>query len=184
MVPRCKRCTKSAAQQYYEKNKEKLKLKQSKYYKENKDACNNRTRQYHHKNKDAASKKQKEYYHKNKKTINQYRNQYWKERRSLDPVVRLIHSLRSGLYKAVKCTGKNKTTLELLGCSPEHLKNHLTAQFTEGMTIDNYGEWHIDHIRPVASFDQADPAQLTICWHYTNLQPLWAEDNLKKSDTW
>jgi hypothetical protein len=51
------------------------------------------------------------------------------------------------------------------------------------MTWDNYGEWHMDHIQPCASFDQTDPEQQKICWHYTNYQPLWAEDNLRKSDT-
>ena len=59
---------------------------------------------------------------------------------------------------------------------------HLEAQFKPGMTWDNYGlkGWHVDHIRPCASFDLRDPEQQRRCFHYTNLQPLWAEENLKK----
>lgn len=58
----------------------------------------------------------------------------------------------------------------------------LEQQFTEGMTWENYGEWHVDHIRPCVSFDLSIPEQQQECFHYTNLQPLWAKDNLQKSD--
>ena len=75
---------------------------------------------------------------------------------------------------------------ELLGCSKEELIEHLESQFSEGMTWENWSlnGWHIDHIRPVSSFDLSDPAQAKECFHYSNLQPLWAIDNLKKSDSW
>ena len=79
---------------------------------------------------------------------------------------------------------KSKTTAELLGCSIADCMDWLEAQFLPGMTWDNHGEWHIDHIRPCASFDLTDPEQQKKCFHYTNLQPLWAKDNLSKSDTW
>jgi len=94
----------------------------------------------------------------------------------------MIDNLRTGLRYAMNGTYKPKRTMELLGCSRKQLKKHLSAQFTEGMTPENYGEWHMDHIIPVSSFDHHDPEQVAICWHYTNLQPLWAEDNLRKSD--
>ena len=64
------------------------------------------------------------------------------------------------------------------------LKAYLELQFTDGMTWENRGNWHIDHIRPCASFDLTDPEQQKQCFHYTNLQPLWAADNLAKSDSW
>lgn len=75
---------------------------------------------------------------------------------------------------------------ELLGCSKEELIKHLESQFSEGMTWENWSlnGWHIDHIRPISSFDLSDPAQVKECFHYSNLQPLWAIDNLKKSDSW
>lgn len=78
---------------------------------------------------------------------------------------------------------KSSTTLDLLGCSVATLSNHLEIQFTEGMVWDNHGEWHIDHIRPCASFDLSDPEQQRMCFHYTNLQPLWKFDNLSKNDS-
>ena len=80
--------------------------------------------------------------------------------------------------------------LELIGCTSDKMKAHLEAQFSPGMTWDNYGHpnggytagWHIDHIIPCAAFDLTDPVEQKQCFHYTNLQPLWAEDNLKKGD--
>ena len=79
---------------------------------------------------------------------------------------------------------KVNSTIDLLGCSVEELRIHLEAQFVEGMNWENYGlyGWHIDHIRPCSSFDLTDAEQQRICFHYTNMQPLWAKDNLKKSD--
>ena len=73
-----------------------------------------------------------------------------------------------------------------MGCTTDELVAHLEKQFTPGMTWDNwaYRGWHIDHIRPCASFDLADPEQQRECFHYTNLQPLWAVDNMRKSDNW
>jgi hypothetical protein len=74
--------------------------------------------------------------------------------------------------------------MEYIGCSIEHLKDYLQSKFENGMTWENYGKWHIDHIRPCASFDLTDIEQQKICFNYKNLQPLWAEDNFKKSDKW
>jgi hypothetical protein len=70
----------------------------------------------------------------------------------------------------------------LIGCSMDELKIHLSSMFKEGMSWDNYGKWHIDHIKPCASFNLSDPAQQKECFHYSNLQPLWAIENIKKSD--
>lgn len=81
---------------------------------------------------------------------------------------------------------KENSALSFLGCSKEELIQHLESQFSEGMTWENWSlnGWHIDHIRPISSFDLSDPAQVKECFHYSNLQPLWAIDNLKKSDSW
>jgi hypothetical protein len=75
-------------------------------------------------------------------------------------------------------------TRDFLGCTDEFLQKYLISKFSDGMTVENYGEWHIDHIKPCSSFDLTDPEQQKLCFHYTNLQPLWAEENLIKSDTW
>ena len=92
--------------------------------------------------------------------------------------------LRGRLYKALihDQATKSAPTLKLLGSSVAYVKKHLEAQFVDGMSWDNHGEWHIDHIRPCASFDLTDPEQQKECFNYKNLQPLWAEDNLSKGD--
>jgi 5-methylcytosine-specific restriction endonuclease McrA len=85
---------------------------------------------------------------------------------------------------ALKNNAKAGHTVELLGCSIEDLRSHLEQQFTPGMTWDNYGVhgWQIDHIIPLSYFNLSDPEQQKRAWHYTNLQPLWAVDNIRKSN--
>lgn len=101
-----------------------------------------------------------------------------------DDVRNLIRRYRTIVYTALKnqTTKKFTRTIDLLGCTGAELASHLSSMFEPGMTLDNHGEWHIDHIIPIASFDLTDPEQLKACFHYTNLQPLWAADNLSKSD--
>jgi hypothetical protein len=77
-------------------------------------------------------------------------------------------------------TNKPASTAVLTGCTVPELMAHLSSKFQPGMTWDNYGKWHIDHKRPLAAFDLTDPAQLATACHYTNLQPLWASDNIRK----
>ena len=94
--------------------------------------------------------------------------------------------MRTIATRAVKQLGLGKKlarTHELFGCSPEELKAHIESLFLEGMTWENHGQygWHIDHIRPVSSFSAEEIMQVN---HYTNLQPLWASDNVKKSNKW
>lgn len=83
---------------------------------------------------------------------------------------------------AVKNNWKYGTTLELVGAGIAQVKKHLEAQFKPGMNWENHGKlgWHIDHITPCAKFDLSDPEQQKKCFHYTNLQPLWWQENLSK----
>ena len=163
---------------YYKKNKDSIVEYKQQYHQTNREALLEKNRQYRQANKEAIAEKRKQWFQANKEKV----NKYVRERKANNPVVRMISGLRTGLWQAMNGRRKPKKTMELLGCSQEYLRDHLSAQFTEGMTLENYGEWHIDHIIPVASFDHDDPEQVAICWHYTNFQPLWAEDNLKKSD--
>jgi hypothetical protein len=96
----------------------------------------------------------------------------------------LKNRLRTRMYGALHGKQRASTTMGLTGCSKEQLRNHIESLFLPGMTWENRSEWHIDHIRPCASFDLLDAAQQRCCFHYTNLQPLWKSDNLKKSDKW
>ena len=108
-----------------------------------------------------------------------YRKAYTESRLKTDPQYAMVQRLRCRLNKALNGQIKTESTMALVGCSPEKLCAWLEMHFDEGMTWHNRHLWHIDHIRPIASFDNpADPA----CWHWSNLQPLWAEDNLTKSD--
>ncbi|MBC8308209.1 MAG: hypothetical protein H8E55_72195 [Pelagibacterales bacterium] len=77
---------------------------------------------------------------------------------------------------------KSKKTLDLLGCTIFKLKKHLKNKFKEGMTFENYGKWHIDHIKPITAFDLSDISQQKKCFNYKNLQPLWAKENIRKSN--
>ncbi len=104
------------------------------------------------------------------------------KRRRNDPVFRLRCSLRARLRLAIKGNWKSGRTLELLGCSIDDFKEYLENLFTEEMTWDNYGEWEMDHIKPCASFDLSKAGEQKKCFHYTNFQPLWAKDNLRKSN--
>ena len=112
----------------------------------------------------------------------QRRNHGRKKRKDL--LFKLKADIRSRLSISVRYSGRYKSgsSIENLGCSMEELKIYLESLFLPGMSWDNYGinGWHIDHVIPLAHFDPADIEQLKIACHYTNLQPLWAIDNLKK----
>lgn len=98
---------------------------------------------------------------------------------------RISVALRIRLYTALRRyeNGGKQRAIKYLGCSLEELKQHLERQFTEGMNWDNwsFNGWHIDHIRPLNTFDLRNEEHLAIACHYSNLQPLWATDNLRKS---
>lgn len=106
------------------------------------------------------------------------------KKRIQDPGFRILASLRSRIrivlrrHEAVKA----EHTKELLGCDAKQLREHLEKAFREGMTWENYGSvWHVDHIRPCVSFDLTQKEEQKACFHYSNLQPLFVKDNIKKS---
>jgi hypothetical protein len=113
---------------------------------------------------------------------------YINQRRASDAAFKLRMNLRHRVWVALQSSKASKSTGidDLVGCSLEEMVQHLEAQFTDGMSWDNYGRngWHIDHIRPCASFDLTDPEQQRQCFRYTNLQPLWAADNMRKGANW
>lgn len=109
---------------------------------------------------------------------------YNRKRYKNDPIHRIKCSLRSRLRQALNGSKKSMSTMKLLGCTGEYAKKHIESQFKEGMSWANHGngpgKWNIDHIRPMCSFDLSKPEDQKICCHYTNLQPLWWEDNQAK----
>ena len=94
-----------------------------------------------------------------------------------DPIYSLIKRFRNGIYRSLR-TNKTKCSLEILGCTQEEFKIHIESQFTEDMSWDRLSEIHIDHILPISSAQTIE--ELYKLNHYTNLQPLWAKDNLSK----
>jgi hypothetical protein len=115
-------------------------------------------------------------YYKNYKSANH------KQRYNNDIQYRIKHNLRTRLNSAVKNNSKTGSAIKDLGCSIEQLKAHLESQFLSGMNWDNYGEWHIDHIDAISKFDLINTEELKKACHYSNLQPMWAKDNLSKGD--
>ncbi len=77
---------------------------------------------------------------------------------------------------------KSLSTMTLIGCDIDYFMYYIQKKFTKGMSWDNYGDWHIDHIKPCTKFDLSKPNEQLKCFNYTNLQPLWAVDNLKKGN--
>jgi hypothetical protein len=163
-----------------EDNKEHLKDYDKEYYKKHKEHKLEWHQKYYQKNKMQRRQYSLDYYKKNKKQV--IENQ--KIRRQEDTNYRIASNLRCRIWIAIKKNQKGGHLVELLGCSVESLKVYLGEHFLSGMSWDNYGrgknKWHIDHIKPCASFDLSDPEQQKQCFNYKNLQPLWEEDNLSK----
>lgn len=176
--PSCKKCDKIKKERWEEKNPNYYKQ----YNRKNKQKISETHREWFLKNKEKKNKQNREWYYKNKERHIKRGIQSAKKRMMENPSARVAKNLRERIRNTIIKGSKSASTLELLGCSFEDCKKHLEAQWQEGMTWDNYGinGWHIDHIKPCASFDLTDPKQQSECFHYTNLQPLWAVDNIKK----
>jgi hypothetical protein len=168
-----------------------------KYRLKNKERLNARRREWQ--KGEEAQKKKKEYYLKtrekqlkywveyrknpeNKKKFNLYFKKWINNKLKKDPHFKLKQQLSHRLYLALKSNVKSKRTKDLLGCTIEELWIHLEKSFKPGMTRENYGKWHVDHIIPCSNFDLSKPEEQTKCFHYTNLQALWAHENLSKSN--
>jgi hypothetical protein len=163
---KCKSCQKKWREQNKEYNKE--------YYQQNKKYF----KEYYQQNK----KYYKQYEEENREQRNKYQKEYRRDKRKIDPLYKMKHNLRTRTYYAFKRKGysKDTKTQKMLGVDWEVAKQHIERQFTKGMNWDNYGQWQIDHIIPIASANTEQ--ELKKLCHYTNLQPLWAQDNLSKSD--
>lgn len=163
---------KTVAQKKYE-SKPTIKNKRSRYYKE-----------WSKNNKNYLKEKHTNWRIKNKIHVNNYSLEYCKMRCKTDSKYKLGKNTRTALWTCLKerSVAKYRSTFNLLGYSIEELMIHLEKQFTEGMNWDNYGKWHVDHIRPMSSFNftSVDDKEFKECWSLDNLQPLWGPDNLSK----
>jgi hypothetical protein len=169
-----KQIKRRANKKWVENNREKYnevsRIYQGKRYREDED-YRKRTLEYHSK------------YSKKPDQIARRKN-YINKRYAKNLDFKLGLNLSNRIKKALKGYNKGSSrTIKLIGCSIAELKKHLEKQFLPSMTWENHNikGWHIDHIRPISSFNLSDPEQQKICFHYSNLQPLWAEDNLRKN---
>ena len=170
--------------EYLSKNAESIKIKKKNYYQNNKLKFSENHKKYIYKNKNYWKEYSKKYYETNKEKINKQKKEYNKKRLQNDPIYKMIRNIRSRIKNALKNKSiKNyMKPMELFGASYEEVWNHLESQFKDGMTRYNNNRkgWHIDHIKPISSFDLTDLEQLKKCCNYKNLQPLWWYDNLSK----
>ena len=186
----CKECRKLEGDIYRNQNSEKrtLTLKKwydknpeynKKYYKNNTEKVRNLNKNWYNLNKEKHKENNKIWTEKNITKIREYYNNRIKEQRKTDPLKKLIFNVRTRIYSVLR--NKTKTSFEIVGCSPEFLKEYIEKQFTEDMSWELMGQHiHIDHIIPLSSANTEEEIY-KLC-HYTNLQPLWVEDNLKKSN--
>ena len=163
-----------ADKKWREKNKAKISEYNKFYAKKNKDKIAKSQKIYYDKN----IVKIKQYYNTNKQRINTRK----RERKQTNPLFKLKCNLSTRINSSLKAKNyiKSQRTLEMLGCDLETIKAHLEKQFTKGMNWNNQGKWHVDHIIPCASAKTEE--ELIKLFHYTNLQPLWAIDNILKKD--
>jgi hypothetical protein len=158
------------------KHPPKVKILVSEDHKKRKRAEKNRRYRERHLKEDKRRKR--EYFLRNKQSI----ARKFLERKKRDIPFRLSCNLRVRLCCAIKKRCKAGSAVNDLGCSIAAFKKYIEGKFQSGMSWDNWGKWHLDHIAPLSSFDLTDRSQFLIAAHYTNYQPLWAEDNLKKGN--
>ncbi len=141
-------------------------------------------KQYKIINRDAEKERNKSYYAYNKEEIKAKKRSYVRKKKLSDPLFKLKENLRTRLVKAVNRNQKAGSAVTDLGCSIQEFKTYLESKFQPGMSWDNWPRdgWHIDHIVPLCKFDLTNTIELRKACHYTNLQPLWASQNLAKRD--
>lgn len=190
IMKKCSKCESYKEFEFFTKNKENLLEYKKEYYKDNKDNYLERSKYQRENNPEYLSQYLKNWREENKDYSKKYiknwwllnpdkRREYWVNMRINKP-----HYIawRSSLRLALDRMGKEKNghTIDLLGYTPSDLCNHMEYLFMDGMSWDNWGEWHIDHIHSISKFNKNTP--MCIVNSLDNLQPLWASDNLSKSN--
>jgi hypothetical protein len=162
---------KTSDKKYYESNKEKI----SEYYSEWREDNKERLKEY-----------QKKWREENRDKLRKTKRDYERNRKASDPLYKLISNFRTAIYTVLKESNVDKYGhyFDILQYTPEELINHLEKQFTDTMSWDNYGIWHVDHKLPITSFDiqEMGDEEFMRCWSLDNLQPMWGEENIRKSN--
>lgn len=176
----CCECVKVARKIYKSKNNDKIKERKRKAYHSDRDKHLLQRKASYQKHKAKRNAESAIYRKNNKDKL----NKYYVERRKTDLNFKMSAYMRNMLNRVLSRTynDKDNSTVQTLGYTCDELINHIESKFEDGMSWDNYGEWHIDHIVPLTVMVNAgfkDPADIN---HLSNLQPLWAIDNLAKSN--
>jgi len=180
----CKTCRLSEKEKnkiYCENNKEKIKIKNNLWLKNNPNYMKEYHKKYNLKHREKINQKLKKWRDKNSEELLPKLRKIKKEKYDNDLNFKLKHLLRCRINKIIKYN-RNKSSIDILGCTINDFKTHIENNFKDGMTWDNYSYygWHIDHIIPLSSAN-SDEELMKLC-HYSNLQPLWSYENLKKSN--
>ena len=172
----CRSCQSLLNKKWKNLNQDQVLKARKDRYELNKDRLQTYGTEYYELNRDARLQYAKEF----RKNNPDYLNRYNKSRRAVDIAYKFIHNLRVRQKGVLK--GKTSTT-KGLGCSSEALRIHISSQWTEGMSWDNYGIWHVDHKLPITNFNISEMGdeEFMRCWSLDNLQPMWGIENIKKS---
>ena len=195
----CGSCNKEKSLEYGRTHSERKKEISKKWYQENSDKVKEQRKEYRPRARELSKQryaKDPEFRQRfvdgsrayranpeNKEKIKETRARI-KKKKMEDPKFRITMNLRRRMNTVLTNYTKDSSTIKLVGCTWDELRAHIEHQFTKGMSWENYGRygWHLDHIKGCAQFDLSDPNQQKECFHYTNLQPLWWQDNLRKGD--
>jgi hypothetical protein len=177
--------TQAKTRAYYLANAEKIKARSRVYSKVNAAEVAVKGKAWREANAEKCRETKAAWKEKNPEVYRRIQRGYQRRAFHRNPHHRFGLMARGRIRKALKAQGAVKTvaTVKLLGCSVEFLRRHLEAKFRDGMTWENYGpHWHVDHIKPCAKFDLTQPEEQRACFHFTNLQPLLAHENIAKGD--
>jgi len=162
------------------------KIADKKWRDSNKEYLSQKSKNWYEQNKEHRKQYLKEYREKNIDRIREVKRTYEKTKKANDPLYKLINNFRTAIYQVLKENNvkKNGHYFDILKYTTDDLINHLENKFTDKMTWDNYGEWHVDHILPISSFDikEIGDGEFMKCWSLSNLQPLWGDENIRKSN--
>lgn len=159
--------------EYRRKRADKNRVYRAEYYQKNRDKVLKKTAEYVRKNADKVHKRQAKWRRKNADELRKRKAEY-----SSKIEVKIVNRQRSRLKTIVESTSVRRH--EMTGCTPLQLRQHIESQFVKGMTWENQGRWHIDHIMPCSAFDLTKPDQVKVCFNWQNLRPIWAKKNLSK----
>lgn len=200
LTSKCAECVRADVARYRERNPERTKETARKYRDANCDAIAAKSKAWRDQNPERVKELNAAAYDRNKAARHEYALRWrdanpdrWREirrgiyeRRKATAKGKLEHNVRANLFNGItKGSKRGRRTFDLLGYTVEELRSHLEAKFLDGMTWENYGPvWHIDHVLPLASFDYSTPDchEFKRAWALTNLQPLWARENISKGD--